>query len=148
MIVWTHSDQIAQWVAERIDVMDEFGPCTAAGVALNNRLAFGVVFHNYDPKHRTIAVSFASENPMWARRENIAALLNYPFGQLNIWKCWSSTPIDNDLALKTALHIGFKREAVLADQFGRKRHAVICRMTQPYFFKHYGQYIDATRDAA
>jgi RimJ/RimL family protein N-acetyltransferase len=130
--------EVASWVAERIPhVSGSFEPCSAIGVAGNGKLLAGIVYHEYQPDHGTIQLSMAAENPMWARKETIAALLSYPFRQIGVFKIWTATPHDNEAALKVNQHIGFKREAILAHHFGRKRHGVICRMLQPDFIRLY-----------
>lgn len=135
--------EIAPWVAERIEG-GNFDPCTALGVELNGRLIMGLVYNDYHPEHRTIALSFAADSPMWATRENIAVLLAYPFVQLGVYKAWIATRIDNIRSLKTTDHIGFKREGVLAHHFGPGTHAVISRMLEPDFWRLYGKALGVT----
>ena len=101
-----------------------------------------MVYHDYQPDFGTIQASMAAATPMWARREIVAGLLGYPFLQLGCFKVWTATPIDNDAALKINRHVGFRQEAVLAHQFGRKRHAVIMRLTQPDFRRIYGDTVN------
>ena len=98
----------------------------------------GVVYHDYQPEYGTIQLSMAAVNPMWARRENLRALLSYPFNQLGVFKAWIATASDNAHGLKTFEHIGFKREATLAHHFGMKRHAVICRMLRTEYDRLFG----------
>ncbi len=132
-------EQIARWTAERIPHVSDFGPCTAIGVTRGPLLLAGVVYHDYQPDAETIQLSMASASPMWAKRSIIGGLLRYPFEQLGVFKVWTATPIDNVRAIKTNEHIGFKREATLAHHFGRKRHAVICRILAPDYFRLYGE---------
>jgi RimJ/RimL family protein N-acetyltransferase len=132
-------DQIAAWVAERIPHVrgGSFGLCTAIGVVSNGKLLAGIVYHDFQPDHRTIQLSMAADSPMWARKSVIAGLLHYPFEQLGVYKIWTGTPIENEAALKVNYHIGFKREAILAHQFGPKRHGVVCRMLEPDYTRIY-----------
>lgn len=132
--------EIASWVADRIPEAgpESFRKSTAIGVASGDRLIAGVVYHNYMPQHGTCELSMAADSPMWAKHDVIAGLLHYPFEQMEIYKLWTATPRDYTAALKVNLHIGFKREAVLAHHYGKKRHAVICRMLQPDYRRLYG----------
>jgi len=132
-------EQIAAWVAERIPHVrgGNFGPCVGIGIVSGDRLLAGVIYHDYQIDHRTIQLSMAADNPMWARRSIIAGLLHYPFEQLNCYKVWTGTPLENDAALKVNYHIGFRREAVLAHQFGPKHHGVVCRMLLPDYQRLY-----------
>lgn len=135
-------DDVARWVAERIPHVGEagfHGPSAGIGVVgRGGDLIAGIVYHDYQPAFGTIQLSMAADSPMWARRENIAGLLRYPFEQLGVFKVWTATPIDNEAALRVNLHIGFIKEATLAHQFGRKRHGVICRMLMPDYRRIYG----------
>lgn len=139
-LLFDRDAEIAAWVAERIPHVGSrgFGPCTAIGVVSGDQLIAGVVYHEYQPDFETIELSMAAENPMWARKMTICGLLAHPFIQLGVYKVWTATPIDNKAALRVNEHIGFKREGVLAHHFGRKRHAVICRMLQPDYRRIYG----------
>ena len=131
-LIFGHDGEIAQWVADRIPhVKTSFGPCSSIGVAACGRLIAGIVYHDYQPGHGTIQISMAAESPLWARRPTIAALLHYPFRQLKVFKVWTAIPVDNTPAIKVNEHIGFKREAILAHHFGRKRHCAIYRLLEP-----------------
>jgi RimJ/RimL family protein N-acetyltransferase len=133
--------QVADWVAERIPDVDGdgFGDCRAIGVLSDRgQIICGVVFHDYAPIAKTMQLSIAASNPMWARKETIKQLLSYPFGQLNIFKCWITIPHDNLMSLRMTEHIGFKYEATMRHQFGKDRHAVLKRMFKPDYEELYG----------
>lgn len=137
-----HDQAVAQWTAERIEHVgaDGFGTIAGGiGIVSGNRLIAGCVYHDWQPKFGTIQLSLASESPMWARRENIKGLLAYAFDGLDVYKVWTATPSDITAAIRVNKHIGFTQEAILAHQFGRKRHGVICRMLRPAFDRLYGR---------
>ncbi len=138
-LIFGHDVEISDWVAQHIPWVagSGFDDCAAIGVASEKRLIAGVVYHDYQQDHETIQLSMAATNPMWARRENLRALLSYPFRQLGVFKAWIATPHDHAHGIKTFEHIGFKREAILAHHFGRKQHAWIGRMLQPDFTRLY-----------
>ena len=136
-LVFGADQQVARWVADHIPDVDDFGPCSAIGIE-TDRLIAGMVYHDYQPRFGTVQISMAATTPIWARRDIITALLSYPFDQLDCFKVWTTTALDNERALKVNEHVGFKREAVLAHQFGHKRHAVIMRMLKPDYLKRYG----------
>jgi len=138
LLLFGHDADVSTWVADHIPHVTEFGPCAAIGIVSRETLIAGVVYHDFQPAFRTIQLSMAAVSPMWARRENIAGLLHYPFRQLGAFKVWTMTPFDNQPALKVNLHIGFKREAILAHQFGPKRHGIVCRMLEPDYERLYG----------
>lgn len=138
--LYGHDKEVAEWVAEHIDGVKEFKDYRAIGVLGSKGLIFGSVYNDYHPEYSTMQISYAATNPMWAKRNIIASLLAYPFIGAGVYKCWVATDLDNEHSLKTTAHIGFKREAVLAHHFGRKKHAVISRMLRPDFERLYGDY--------
>lgn len=140
MLIYGHDRAIAEWVLERVPERPDFGPCVAIGVPNKDhtRLIAGVVYHFYQPHHGVIELSMAAESPMWARHDVISELLAYPFKQLGCYKVFTCTDIANEKALRVNYHIGFTREAVLAHQFGKNRHCVICRLLQPEYDRKYG----------
>lgn len=137
-MIYGEDEKIAQWVAQQIPHVSDFGPCIAIGVTSDKSFLAGVVYHDYQPLCETIQLSMAAASPMWARKKNIAELLKYPFEQLMCYKVYTTTPADNEPALRVNKHIGFKREAVLAHQFGKGRHGVIMRMLLPDYKRLYG----------
>ena len=141
-LLYGRDAEVAAWVAALIPHVgtDGFaGPHSAIGVAANGKLIAGVVYHDWQRKFATMQLSMAAVSPMWARREIMAGLLAYPFVQLGVFKCWIACPSDGKHALDTWDHVGFKREGVLAHQFGRKRHAVMMRMFKPDFDRLFGE---------
>jgi RimJ/RimL family protein N-acetyltransferase len=140
-LIYGHSEQVAAWVAEHIPDVGAEGfssPVAAIGVATDHLVA-GVCYHDYQPKFGTIQLSMAAISPIWARRPIIHALLAYPFEQLQCFKVWTATALDNVKAIKVNEHVGFKREAILAHQFGQNRHAVIMRLLRPDYLRLYGE---------
>ncbi len=139
MLVYGQDREIAAWVAERIPHVREFSECAGIGVISGDRLLAGIVYHDYQSAHGTIQLSMAAVSPMWARKETIKELLKHPFEELKCYKVWTATPIENEAALRVNAHIGFKREAILAHQFGKKRHAVIMRILRPDYDRLFGE---------
>lgn len=140
-VIFGADEHVAKWVAERIPHMygGDFGKCAALGILDRHKqnMIAGAVFHDYQPEAGTIQMSMAADNHMWATRDVLRDLLAYPFLQLGVFKVWTSTPQDNMMALRINERAGFKREAVLAHHYGKKRHAVICRLTKPQFTRLY-----------
>ena len=136
-LVAGHTDKVATWVADKIPHVTDFGPCEALGILRDEYIIAGVVYHDYQPNFGTIQLSMAAVSPMWARREIIAQLLQYPFEQLGCYKVWTATPLDGKMALRVNEKIGFKREAVLAHGFGKGRHCVLMRFLEPDYNRLY-----------
>ena len=131
MLVYGEDEYVTAWVVDQLPHVENFGKSKAIGVVSQERLIAGCVYSDYRPRFGTIEMSIASVSPMWARRENIAGLLKYPFEQLGVFKVYAASHLSNEKALKVNAHIGFTREAVLAHQFGKGHHAVIMRMLLP-----------------
>lgn len=138
-IVFCDKEYLAEWVGSKISHVggNNFGPCDAIGVANDERLIAGVVYHDYQPDFGTIQLSMAADSPRWAKKDVIAALLHYPFRQLKCYRVFTITPSDNTMALRVNSHIGFKREAVCHSAFGKNRHGVIMRMLEPDYSRLY-----------
>lgn len=130
---------VSDWVLARIPHVTDFGVCQSIGVESNGKLVAGVVYHDYQPAFESIQISMAADSPVWARKEIIASLLDYPFNQLGCWMVFTLTPIDNDLAIRVNQHIGIEKKTVLPHAFGRKRHGVLCQMLRPAFLEKYGE---------
>jgi RimJ/RimL family protein N-acetyltransferase len=131
-LIFGHDEKVAAWVAGLIPhVSRGFGECRAIGVASDDgrRIIAGVVYHDYQPEHRTVQISMAARSALWARPNNIYALLSVPFEQYRVFKVWVAIPHDNQRAIRFCAGIGMKGEATLRHHFGRKRHAVIYSMT-------------------
>jgi RimJ/RimL family protein N-acetyltransferase len=138
-LVAGHTDKVAAWTVSHIPHVSDFGPCEAIAVMNGEYIIAGVVYHDYQPTCASIQLSMAAESPMWARREIIAQLLDYPFNQLSVNRVWTATPIENTMALRVNRKIGFTQEAVLAHGFGKGRHSVIMRMLKPDYDRLYGR---------
>jgi RimJ/RimL family protein N-acetyltransferase len=141
-LLFGHDQSVADWVAERLPHLGSCGfkECSAIGVVgAGGKPLAGVVYHDFQPECGTIQISMAADSPVWAQKGTIRALLHYPFIQLGAFKAWIAVALDNTKGLKTFRHVGFRREAVLAHQFGRRKHAVILRMLQPDYIKIYGE---------
>lgn len=136
-LVFGHDAEVAAWVADQLPQVHDFGPCSAIGIASEGRLIAGCVYSDYRPVESNIQLSMAAVSPMWARREVVTALLRYPFRQLGVWMIYTATAPENHRALRVNRHIGIKRKTILPHHFGRKRHAVLCQMTEPEFSKMY-----------
>ena len=129
-LIFGQDEAIAGWVARTIPHVGStgFGACRAVGVAVGGKPVAGIVYHDYQPDHRTVQISMASTSPLWAKRSTIRALLAVPFEQYSVYKIWTAIPADNERAIRFNRGIGMKSEGTLRHQFGRKRHAVIFGM--------------------
>ena len=128
-LLYGKSEEVAEWVSLQIpEVNNGFQQATAIGVVSEGKLIAGVVYNEWQPNYKTLQLSIAATNPMWARKEVISGLLAYPFCQLDVYKCWMTVSSDNEKSLRMTTKVGFVKEGIMAHQYGKKRHAVIKRM--------------------
>tara|TARA_R100001377_G_C3191509_1_gene110813 strand:- start:1191 stop:1631 length:441 start_codon:yes stop_codon:yes gene_type:complete len=136
MLMYGHDERIAEWVSNHIPhVYEGFEKYIGIGYIVKEKIVAGFIFNDYHAHFGTIQLSMAATSPVWAKKNTIKEILRYPFEQLKCYKIFTTTPADNIKALKVNEHIGFKQEAILAHQFGKKRHAVVMRMLLPDYNK-------------
>lgn len=129
---------IAEWVKRQIPVVPTFGNCNALGLLDQNGAPLaGAVYHDYQPQWGSIMISFAAASPKWATPQAVQMFLAYPFQQLGVHKLRAAAEHDNERSLKLINGIGFVREAVLKDEFGKGKNAVLFRMFERDFTRLY-----------
>jgi len=89
---------------------DDFGPCLAIGVIVEDRLVAGVVYHDFRTECGDCSLTVASRSPRWATRGTIAYLLQYPFIELDCRRVSSMVRGDNERALTFNRRLGFVEE--------------------------------------
>lgn len=113
-LVTNMSQMVAKWVQSQFPDTPNFAPCTAIGIADDNRLIAGVVYNNYCG--HTITVSMASTGRRWCNRRTIRALLAYPFEQLKVRRLEANVAKRNKDTRRLLERAGFKSE-------GKRRQA-------------------------
>lgn len=112
-------EDVARYVASRIPGVTDFGPCSAIGVIdSHDRVAGGVVFHDYQPQFGNIQVSFASERSDWLTPKLLRGIMNYAFGQLACVRITCLTPKKNREARQFLQKFGFQVEGKVRKGFG------------------------------
>ncbi len=137
-LVWAANDHerdlAERWLRERIPhLTGGLGAAQFAVVMAGCNVRAVTAFHQYDPAAQTMQVSMAADTPRWARRGVIAALLRYAFDRAGVFKLWTMQP-DHEAGRRAARFnegIGFRREAVLLDQYGPGIGAILTAMTRP-----------------
>lgn len=115
MLLYGFDKEISNWVSQRIGYID-FGLCTAIGVARNNTLVAGIVYSNYikSPQGHPISIeiSMNSIDKRWCSRDNLNALLSYPFIQLGVKRVQSTCAKKDKTTRKFLERLGFTLEGV------------------------------------
>lgn len=137
--VFGFDQELAIWAASHIPHMRgrSFGLCRSIGVMRGNDptdmtapMQAVVVYHDFHEPEKTCQVSIAATGFMWARKDILAGLFNYPFEQLGVNVIWAAMSHVNKRAIRFNEHLGFKRDGVLRHRFGWKNHAVVTSMTK------------------
>ena len=145
-IITGKDELLAAWAAKQIPYVgsgENFGPCRAIGVATGpepgDRLLAVIVYHDFHEDYGHCQISGAAADPRWASRATLRGVLAIPFYQFSCNLVWTATPHTAERVIRFNQAIGFTREAVLRDRFGKGNHAVICRMTAKDYDRHYWQ---------
>lgn len=101
-------------------------------------LVAGVVFDGWQPAAKRIELSARSLDPRAFSIPVIRRLGQYPFGQLDCFRMWARTSIDNKRCRKLLRGIGFTEESTQAHWYGQNRHAVTLRVTRPEWERRWG----------
>ena len=135
------SDEAGKFVADRAPIER---PIWAPGfvgflvVSSIEKPLAGAVFSDWNAECKRIEFSAAADDPRAFSTRIMFQIGNYVFGQLNVFRCWSRTSIDNRRARKFLKGIGFTEEATEAHWYGEGRHAITLRITEPEWRHKWG----------
>lgn len=138
ILITGHDEFMAAWAAKRIPHVGAqgFGNCKTVGIAKgtgahDGRLLAVVVFNSFDERTRTVQISCASDNPMWAHPETIRELLRIPFEDYGCFMVWMLIPHTNERAIRFNKEgLGMKMAGPIRHVFGEGVHAVHMSMTR------------------
>ena len=112
---------------------EEFGPAYSIGFLRDEKLIAVAVYHMM--RGRNIELSFAATSPRWATKENIAAILAWPFTQTDVARITTFAPRWNKPARKLNEGIGFERVGHIPGLFAPPHKA---RKKRPALLNHDG----------
>lgn len=140
-LIFGHDEKLSAWCRNRIEYAEDFGPCRAIGMASDDRAKlWGVItYYQYSESAGTCMFALASINPRWATRETIRRLLSVPFMQYKVRKLMCCIASNNERSLRLAKGLGFKREAILRDQFADGVHGVVFSLLRGEFDARWGR---------
>lgn len=129
-LVYGENEAVSGFVAGLIEDCDreDFGGCTAIGVADDSGLVGGFVFHNYKPTAGVMEISYAGIGGRWLTRRSLYAAFSYIFDQLGCQLAIARTPASMKHAVRIARAYGFEQVTV-PRLFGRNEDAVISSLT-------------------
>ncbi len=126
MLIYGHDRELSLWAGQHLGYA---GPIRGAqdpvaiGVARGGAIVAAAVFHDY--RWVSIEVTFVTTSPSWASRNNIKAILSYPFVQLGCKRLTAITPEDNRPARAFLERLGFVQEGVHPDSYADNDAAAI-----------------------
>lgn len=108
-------EAIGRWVCEQAgghwtDICQAIGQVDNEG-----NILVGVMYDGYTGS--SIAIHSRCDQPKKVSRDFYKAIFDYPFNKLKVKRLTGLVCITNKKAQKVNEHLGFKREAVLADYF-------------------------------
>jgi RimJ/RimL family protein N-acetyltransferase len=83
--VYGRNQYVAAFVARQLGFSRGFEAFTAIG--FGEPLEAGIVYHNWNPEAGLIELTAASKSRSWLNKANLAAIFDYPFGQLGCQLC-------------------------------------------------------------
>ena len=131
-----HNEFLRAWIEARIDNINLEGSA-CLGVMRDGKLLAVAAFGNL--RSTNVEVSFASDNPRWATREAITAMLAYPFYQLRVQRVSALCLKSNAKVRRFVKGIGFLEEGRLRHMGPHKETMFLYGMT---FDDYYKRYID------
>src|SRR5713226_1900011 len=89
--------------------------CVTIGVVRANEILAVAIYNQW--QHPNIHITFVTASPRWASRQAIAAILRYPFVQLECKRVTAITEATNQSARTFLCRLGFKQEGYHPDLF-------------------------------
>jgi hypothetical protein len=118
MLLYGHDRELALWAGQHLGYDGPIGlpqNPVAIGVARNGSIIAAAIFYDY--RLTSIEVTFVTTTPRWASRENIRAILAYPFTQLGCKRLTAITEEMNREAREFLERLGFRQEGIHPDGF-------------------------------
>lgn len=118
MLIYGHDRELSLWAGQQLGYAGAIGTRhdpVAIGVARNGKIAAVAVFYDY--RLTSIEITFVTTTPRWASRENIKAILSYPFVQLGCKRLTAITEENNSAARAFLERLGFRQEGIHPDGF-------------------------------
>lgn len=118
-LVFDEDEVVAAWVALQLGQSpdEDYGTSRAIGIEDGNLIA-GVIYNFHRPEQGDIDMTIAAVTPRWATRGNVAALLHYPFIQLDCQRVTALAAAGNTRSRIFLNGIGFKQEGVKRRGYG------------------------------
>jgi RimJ/RimL family protein N-acetyltransferase len=115
MLIYGHDLEIIAWTEQQLHAPIKVCRPVTIGVARSGRIVAAALFSNYQPPN--IEITFVTTDPRWASKQNIYAILGFPFLQLGCLRITAITEAVNLPARKFMERLGFRQEGEHPDAF-------------------------------
>lgn len=105
---------VGRWVAEGAQVPWTH-VCRSVGWMSEGKVVAGILYDGFTGA--SIAMHSRVDCPEKVQREWLFAIFDYPFNELKVKRVTALVPADNEKAIRTNEHLGWKYETVLKDYF-------------------------------
>lgn len=114
MLLYGKDAEVATWVAGQLGYpAEDFTPCTAIGITIDNKLVAGVVYNNY--RAGGIEMTIASTTSKWCTRTALYYLFAYPFEQLGCRRVTATTARNKHTVNAFLRRLGFRHEGLMRE---------------------------------
>jgi hypothetical protein len=129
-LIYGNDKTVAAFVASLIPFGGDrgFSDNTAIGVAHEDQLVGGFVFHDWSPEFGVIELSFAGVDRRWLTRPVLYGMFSYVFNDLKCQMACSRTPASLKHAIRMTRAYGFNQVTV-PRLFGRGEDGIISTLT-------------------
>ena len=125
--IWGHDEAVSGWVAQNLGFDRGFGDSRALGVARDDVLIAGVVYHDWYPEHETIQVSAYAQDRHWLTPQIIREIFHYPFSFCQA--VFAQTSPDNAPTRAVFRKLGAS-EMTVPRLMGRQQDGILICLTQ------------------
>jgi RimJ/RimL family protein N-acetyltransferase len=115
VLIYGRDEELIAWSEKQLDASIKVCRPTTIGVARNGHIVAAALFSNYQPPN--IEITFVTTTPLWASKENVKAILGYPFLQLGCKRITAITEAVNTDARRFMERLGFQKEGWHPDAF-------------------------------
>ena len=126
-LVEGQKEAVARWMLARLPEVSELpGGFEAFGVERDGALIAGLLYTNYIPCDGGGNVHmWAVGEPGWMSRRVIAAMLAYPFVQLDCHRMTVTIPRNNRKSRSISEKLGFRLEGVIREGLGPRKDLMV-----------------------
>jgi len=127
-LVFDEKERVGAWVADQVEQTASWGDFYAMGVERDGKIIAGILFNSFNGSNATCHIAISKMTKLARELLNHGWL--YAFKVCGLKRLTGMVEADNEKALKLDVHIGFKREAILA-QAGAKGQDMVIMVLWP-----------------